>query len=566
MLFWLVGVAARASVPVAEPPLALPEPAISLALGPVDGGVVVVGGATALRAYTAPNGPLVESVPGWVADAVILVDRDADGRADVVTCGDAGLGWIPWPAGGWQAPIVLDPEPCGAVVALAGGLAAAGTDVRIYQDDGTGGVLPGPTRYAGTPSILASRGTDLAWTSPGDTVYAEVGPYGVSSLPVGGAVTGIAASDGGWWLAWDATLRDTAGLATPLADPPGPIASGDVDLDGVLDVVVTHPDLPELAIHTVAGETRVAVATGTTRVATGDLDGDGCADVAVDDPAGVLVVRMTDCVPPTDSDGDGWSTPIDCDDSDPDVHPGAPEACGAGDEDCDGEVDEVGELALAGPPVSPVEGEQILVSAKLSGCRPDGATAAWTSDGPAACTFSAFDAICTGDDQGTTRLAVTVTADGALLGAAEGDVAWLNVAPDFDGDRFFAVTAGISEVFTVEASDVPADRVTFASPDLPSWVTLSEDGSIAIDAPEPLEQDVTIVASDEDGGETERVYTILADPADDTGVADGGAGCDGGFDLGCDGGCCCGCGGSGGAAIVPLWGLLAYVRGRRRIA
>lgn len=45
-----------------------------------------------------------------------------------------------------------------------------------------------------------------------------------------------------------------------------------------------------------------------------------------------------------DADGDGHDASIDCDDSDPEVHPGAAERCNERDDDCDGEVDE--DLAL----------------------------------------------------------------------------------------------------------------------------------------------------------------------------------------------------------------------------
>jgi hypothetical protein len=44
--------------------------------------------------------------------------------------------------------------------------------------------------------------------------------------------------------------------------------------------------------------------------------------------------------PPEDADGDGYPDGEDCDDSDPDVHPGADEECNGIDDDCDGVVDE----------------------------------------------------------------------------------------------------------------------------------------------------------------------------------------------------------------------------------
>ncbi len=42
--------------------------------------------------------------------------------------------------------------------------------------------------------------------------------------------------------------------------------------------------------------------------------------------------------PPVDRDQDGFSSDEDCDDSDPNVHPGAPELCDEVDQDCDGAV------------------------------------------------------------------------------------------------------------------------------------------------------------------------------------------------------------------------------------
>ena len=43
---------------------------------------------------------------------------------------------------------------------------------------------------------------------------------------------------------------------------------------------------------------------------------------------------------PTDNDGDNWETPLDCDDEDPDVHPGADELCDGLDNDCDDLIDD----------------------------------------------------------------------------------------------------------------------------------------------------------------------------------------------------------------------------------
>ena len=46
------------------------------------------------------------------------------------------------------------------------------------------------------------------------------------------------------------------------------------------------------------------------------------------------------CTATTDTDGDGFASDVDCDDTNPAIHPGATEIQDAKDNDCDGEIDE----------------------------------------------------------------------------------------------------------------------------------------------------------------------------------------------------------------------------------
>ena len=65
-----------------------------------------------------------------------------------------------------------------------------------------------------------------------------------------------------------------------------------------------------------------------------DCDGDLVHDFGDHDDDG-----LPDCIdPPTDGDGDGFEPDVDCDDTNPDIHPGAEEECDEVDSDCDGDL------------------------------------------------------------------------------------------------------------------------------------------------------------------------------------------------------------------------------------
>ncbi|MBI2896479.1 MAG: hypothetical protein HYY06_23175 [Deltaproteobacteria bacterium] len=66
---------------------------------------------------------------------------------------------------------------------------------------------------------------------------------------------------------------------------------------------------------------------------------DCCAEIRCEEQ-GQVCSACRCAAPDEDSDQDGWMAAQDCDDSDPEVFPGAPEVCDGADDDCNGEADD----------------------------------------------------------------------------------------------------------------------------------------------------------------------------------------------------------------------------------
>ena len=141
-----------------------------------------------------------------------------------------------------------------------------------------------------------------------------------------------------------------------VGDGPVGIASGDFNSDGRPDLVTANQfaSTASVLLQTAAGawapdpSSPVATDTGATGVAVTDADADGRPDLAVanyTDSSVSVLLNTTPFPPPPppppppnlDVDGDGVQRPLDCDDGNPAVKPGAPDKPGDGiDQDCAG--------------------------------------------------------------------------------------------------------------------------------------------------------------------------------------------------------------------------------------
>ncbi len=456
-----------------------------------------------------------------------------------------------------RAPAVpLTTNGCSGLTADGARVLYAATTLHLW--DGSADADLGQTA-----DLYALAPESFAYASAGDSTLSVLDSYGVSSIAAGGTLSALATGPTSDWLLGTegpAQIRETGVDNRLLAFVPTQVGRGDFDGDGIADRWAYGDGY--FYVWTAAGE-EVVTGVGGSRVAIGDVDRDGCSDaVAISGDLTLHVSRVTDCSA-VDSDGDGSPDPLDCDDANPTVYPGAPEACDGIDQDCDGIVDETGGVFIE-TLSDALEGQQFTVSAAGDGCAPGTAADwAWTFTGDATCAADGATATCAALDNTTFVATCTLTNDDGSTAAGSGTIDVANVAPVLDVDATdwgghdegrdgqLELVAGESVSIHLVADDVAADTIAFALQSAPAGIdtTLSLDGTWTVTASGTNGGDVVYTISDEDGGVTEvSMFVGILDNAGDSASFDTGGPVFASDDCGattspsCSGLCCVGSG------------------------
>lgn len=482
-------------------------PGVPLLTTPVDAavdarGLVVVDGV--VLAIVDGTGAILD---GLAHDAVrvALYDVDGDGLDDVVTCGPSGVGYLPWVAG-LGAPVALDGSPCQELATHAGGIAAAGVDVLLL-DEGYYGPVPTVIPAGLTAPRLAASDDAVAWADAGASAWWERDAYGVSSHVVGTGVVDLAVSPDGFWVAEPAVLSDPAQTRTPTSTPVA-LDAADVDGDGISDLIVAYSGLAGVLLADGSPELTLP-ATGFL-LGAGDLDGDGCAEVMFADAGlpGIATIEEADCDP--DADGDGHGRDTDCNDADPAVFPGAVEACDTLDNDCDGLVDEPGNLSLSAEPALVREGDEVVITASADGCT-DGLAPLWTvvPERVLDCALSGLIATCTARDNAVARVTFEVTSGSVATTVPIANESPRLVLPRGLQDGLLEMDVGESWSQDIGVEDPGDDSHTFAlAGTYDADIRISPWGELAVNPRNEGSFRFDISVADDDGG-LDKVAVVL---------------------------------------------------------
>ncbi len=474
-------------------------------------GVALLG--DGLRVVDAASGDLL-----WLADvtstAMTVRDGDADGDDEVWLCGPDGL--VRAEQGAYAT--ALD-TPCTAVVGqaiLASGVAVLGDSLKVYAEDGTGG-LGAPWDLGLTADVLGSTGVVLAGNL-GDPTFGLWDTLGVTEVDALGTLVAFA-PEGYGWVIDDAVVIDGMRIAST---SPRALVLADIDGDTLSDAFVLHDD----AIGVVLGTDGVEELWPTTAraIAAADVDLDGFDDVLVLGDTSWWTLVVVEAGSRADGDGDGY-TPAegDCDDARADVHPAATETCDGTDEDCSGGADD-GLMSFEIVSESPVsEGTYVPVHLVIEGC-PGDIDITWSWTGPGTCD-DGIAGSCRVYDEGTFSVTAEVTdADGALVDEVSASIHVRNVDPTFpetvetggcgstdtvDDGYLLAHVGDVVEV-ALHADDPGRDTLTFSVEGAPpgldvtpeglaTWTVTSADKGVWV---------AVVTVSDGDGGEDSREVTI----------------------------------------------------------
>lgn len=172
-------------------------------------------------------------------------------------------------------------------------------------DDNNSGIHPGATEICGNGVDEDCNGTDLQCTTNQVTFWHDpAAPHALQTVTV------IVSGSVGY-----------TNIGLQVTGPTGSVLTTLVGIDGSC---VSNPGLPCHWTYEV-----VFPQEGTYNLTF-------VADPGASTVYGTTTITVS-AAPVTDADGDGYDVPADCDDTNPNVHPGAPELCGNGiDEDCDG--------------------------------------------------------------------------------------------------------------------------------------------------------------------------------------------------------------------------------------
>ncbi|MFG0318331.1 MAG: FG-GAP repeat domain-containing protein [Planctomycetota bacterium JB042] len=212
--------------------------------------------------------------------AAALADLDGDGDLDLATAnrdgndlsiryGNASGGFV----GGSDLPAGFDPRTVGAtdldgdgrLDLVAGGADGLGGASVTVLANGVSGFGPAKSYAAGVPPFALVPG-DVDNDGADDVVVA--GPYGTS-----GNAASLLLGDG------------LGGFGAPVALAPGSagtsVGLADVDLDGLLDVAVSHLGGGVTDVHWAGGSSALATGEQPVSLVLDDFDADGAPDLAV---------------------------------------------------------------------------------------------------------------------------------------------------------------------------------------------------------------------------------------------------------------------------------------------